>query len=161
MKFSRSLSLPILALSVLALAACSSSRGSQSDTEGRSGLRLPGMSGNSSVQRPAGIGVNSFLWRASLDTISFMPLREVDPFGGVIVTDWYANPELPSERFQVTVYILDTRLRGDALSVRVFRQERNEAGEWIDASVTPATAVDIENAILTRARQLRISTLDE
>ncbi len=92
MKFSRSLTLPILALSVLALAACSSSRGTQSDTDGRSGLRIPGMSNNSEAQRPAGIGVNSYLWRASLDTISFMPLREVDPFGGVIVTDWYANP---------------------------------------------------------------------
>jgi hypothetical protein len=161
MKFSRSLSLPVLALSALALAACSSSRGADPENGGRSGLRLPSITGNSSSdQRPAGIGVNSFLWRASLDTISFMPLDEVDPFGGVIVTDWYANPELPTERFQVTVYILDTRLRGDALSVRVFRQERSESGEWVDATVAAQTAIDIENAILTRARQLRISTLD-
>ena len=159
MTFSRSLSLPVLALSMLALAACSSSRGA--DNESRSGLRLPSLPSSSAEQRPAGIGVNSFLWRASLDTISFMPLREVDPFGGVIVTEWYANPELPTERFQVTVYILDTRLRGDALSVRVFRQERSEAGEWVDAQVSGQTALDIENAILTRARQLRISTLDE
>ncbi|WP_420434827.1 DUF3576 domain-containing protein [Hyphobacterium sp.] len=159
MKLSRSLALPVLALSVFALAACSSSRGAGGDE--RSGLRLPSLPSRSVDQRPAGIGVNSFLWRASLDTISFMPLREVDPFGGVIVTDWYANPEFPSERFQVTVYILDTRLRGDALSVRVFRQERAEDGEWIDASVATQTALDIENAILTRARQLRISTLDD
>jgi Domain of unknown function (DUF3576) len=160
MKFSRSLTLPVLALSMLALAACSSSRSAESGDDGRSGLRLPSFSGGASDQRPAGIGVNSFLWRASLDTISFMPLDQVDPFGGVIVTDWYANPEQPNERFQVTVYILDTRLRGDALSVRVFRQERSEAGEWVDATVTPQTGIDIENAILTRARQLRISTLD-
>lgn len=159
MKLSRSLALPVLALSVIALAACSSSRGADGDE--RSGLRLPSLPSRAADERPAGIGVNSFLWRASLDTISFMPLREVDPFGGVIVTDWYANPELPSERFQVTVYILDTRLRGDALSVRVFRQERAEDGEWIDASVSNQTALDIENAILTRARQLRISTLDD
>lgn len=157
MKFSRSLTLPVLALSALALAACSSTP--RADNE-RGGLRLPSLSSGSNDHRPAGIGVNSFLWRASLDTISFMPLREVDPFGGVIVTDWYANPELPSERFQVTVYILDTRLRGDALSVRVFRQERSEAGEWLDASVSAQTALDIENAILTRARQLRIATQD-
>ena len=160
MKFSRSLTLPVLALSMLALAACSSTRGSDSDSNGRSGLSLPGFSGGSSDERPAGIGVNSFLWRASLDTISFMPLDQVDPFGGVIVTDWYANPEQPNERFQVTVYILDTRLRGDALSVRVFRQERSESGEWTDATVGPQTGIDIENAILTRARQLWISTLD-
>jgi len=160
MTFSRSLTLPVLALSMLALAACSSSRGGHSEGGRSGGLRLPGFSNEVSDQRPAGIGVNSFLWRASLDTISFMPLDQVDPFGGVIITDWYANPELPSERFQVTVSILDTRLRGDAPPVRVFRQERNEAGEWIDASVTPQTAIDIENAILTRARQLRISTLD-
>jgi Domain of unknown function (DUF3576) len=160
MKFSRSLTLPVLALSLLTLAACSSSRGAESDGNGRSGLRLPSFSGSSGDTRPAGIGVNSFLWRASLDTISFMPLDQIDPFGGVIVTDWYANPEQPDERFQVTVYILDTRLRGDALSVRVFRQEHNEAGEWVDATVTPQTGIDIENAILTRARQLRISTLD-
>ena len=89
-----------------------------------------------------------------------MPLQEVDPFGGVIITDWYANPELTTERFKVTVYILDTRLRADALSVRVFRQEQQENGGWIDAAVNPETAVEIENAILTRARQLRISNLE-
>ncbi len=161
MTFSRFLYLPVLVLSMLSLAACSSFGGGHSEGgDRRGGLRLPSLPSVTSDARPAGIGVNSYLWRASLDTISFMPLDQVDPFGGVIITDWYANPELASERFQVTVYILDTRLRGDALSVRVFRQERNEAGEWIDASVNSQTAVDIENAILTRARQLRISTLD-
>ncbi|WP_421789837.1 DUF3576 domain-containing protein [Hyphobacterium sp.] len=159
MMSSRLFALPVILVSALALAACASSRPSDPGQE-RGGLRLPSLPGSSSDDRPAGIGVNSFLWRASLDTISFMPLDEVDPFGGVIVTDWYANPELPDERFQVTVYILDTRLRGDALSVRVFRQERSAPGEWNDATVNPQTAIDIENAILTRARQLRIAAGD-
>lgn len=161
MTSSRLFALPVMLVTAVALAACTSSRGADPENDRRSGLRLPSLPGSgSSEDRPVGIGVNSYLWRASLDTISFMPLDEVDPFGGVIVTDWYANPELPEERFQVTVYILDTRLRGDALSVRVFRQERSETGEWIDASVNTQTAIDIENAILTRARQLRIATGD-
>jgi hypothetical protein len=104
----------------------------------------------------AGIGVNSLLWRASLDTLGFMPLEQVDPYGGVIITDWHANPEVPGERFKATVYILDSRLRGDALSVQLFRQEQG-AGGWQDAAVDPATRIQVENAILTRARQLRIA----
>jgi hypothetical protein len=107
----------------------------------------------------AGIGVNTFLWRASLDTLSFMPLSQIDPFGGVIITDWYASPEAPEERFKATVYILDSRLRADALSVQLFRQVRSETGDWTDASVDQGTRIQIENAILTRARQLRISQL--
>ena len=105
--------------------------------------------------------MNGYLWRASLDTISFMPLAEVDPFGGVIITDWYANPQMPTERFKLTVYILDTRLRADALAVNVFRQVRDETGGWIDAQTGSDTAYEIENAILTRARQLRISQLED
>ena len=103
----------------------------------------------------AGIGVNSFLWRASLDTLAFMPLASADPFGGVIITEWYSPPQTPAERFKVTVYILDRTLRADGVKVAVFRQAR--AGEqWQDQAVTPETAVNLENAILTRARQLRI-----
>lgn len=106
----------------------------------------------------SGIGVNSFLWRASLDTLSFMPLASADPFGGVIITDWFAPPETPDERFKVTVYILDKRLRADGLKVAVFRQEKGEAG-WVDAAVGGTTHTDIENNILARARELRIASL--
>ena len=108
-----------------------------------------------------GIGVNSFLWRASLDTLSFMPLTSADPFGGVIITDWYSPPETPGERFKMTVYILDRQLRADGLKVAVFRQLRPGSGDWSDAAVAPETATELENAILTRARQLRIDTLAE
>lgn len=104
-----------------------------------------------------GIGVNSFLWRASLDTISFMPLSSADPFGGVIITEWYTPPESPDERFKLTVYILDTRLRADGVRVALFRQER-EQGEWEDSNASAVARTELEDAILTRARQLRISS---
>lgn len=108
---------------------------------------------------PNAIGVNSYLWRATLDTLAFMPLSSADPYGGVVITDWYVNPEKPDERFKCTVYILDTRLRGDALKVTVFKEVSNGAGGWTPSQAADQTSVDIENAILTRARQLRLSNL--
>ena len=112
----------------------------------------------SAAQAP-NMGVNSFLWRASLGTLNFMPLAQVDPFGGVIVTDWYASAEAPQERFKANVYILDTNLRADALKTSIFKQTRSTGG-WEDAAVDADTARQIENAILTRARQLYIATVD-
>ncbi len=106
----------------------------------------------------AGIGVNSFLWRASLDTISFMPLSSADPFGGVIITDWYTPPEAPAERFKMNVYILGRELRADGVRVAVFRQEKNAAGQWADAGIGADTSTNLENRILTRARQLRVAS---
>ena len=103
----------------------------------------------------SGIGVNSHLWRASLDTISFMPLTSADPFGGVIITDWYAPPDTPSERFKMTIFILARTLRADGLRVAVFRQQIGEQGVWVDSSINPATVTGLENKILERARQLR------
>ncbi|MBS0334030.1 MAG: DUF3576 domain-containing protein [Proteobacteria bacterium] len=107
----------------------------------------------------AQIGVNGYLWRATLDTLSFMPLASADPYGGVIITDWYENPEKPNERFKITVYILDARLRADGLNVAVFRQNRDASGQWIDAPSAGQTETDIENAILTKARQLKLSNI--
>jgi hypothetical protein len=107
-----------------------------------------------------GIGVNSYLWRASLDTVSFMPLASADPFGGVIITDWHSPAETPDERFKVNVYILGRQLRGDGIRAAVFRQKRDLDGSWVDAPVDPQTATDLENAILTRARQLRIAGVE-
>tara|TARA_R110000868_G_scaffold7354_15_gene40086 strand:+ start:196 stop:792 length:597 start_codon:yes stop_codon:yes gene_type:complete len=103
-----------------------------------------------------GIGVNNYLWRASLDTISFMPLASADPFGGVIITDWYTPPETPAERFKMNVYILDRQLRADGVRVAVFRQNRN-GDRWTDANVKKETSVNLENEILNRARQLRFA----
>jgi hypothetical protein len=106
-----------------------------------------------------GIGVNVYLWRAALETIDFMPLIQADPFGGVIITDWYSPPETPSERFKLTVYILDRVLRADAVRVAAFRQTRDASGAWTDATVDPDTKTGIENSVLTRARELRIAVL--
>jgi hypothetical protein len=106
----------------------------------------------------SGIGVNSFLWRASLDTLAFMPLASADPFGGVIITDWYSPPETPDERFKVNVFILDRQLRSDGVRAAVFHQHLAAGGAWTDAATEAATPTQLENAILTRARQLRINT---
>lgn len=105
------------------------------------------------------MGVNSYLWRASLETLNFMPLDQVDPFGGVIITDWYSNPEAPNERFKANVYILDTNLRADALKTAIFKQVRSGSA-WTDSSMDADTGRLIENAILTRARELYIATVD-
>jgi len=122
---------------------------------GDGGFSLFGGGGGDSQ---AGIGVNAYLWRASLDTIAFMPLASADPFGGVIITDWYTSPRQDTERFKMTVYILDKRLRADAVKVSVFRQEKAADGTWADAPSNTETGVRVENAILTRARQLRIDS---
>ena len=100
------------------------------------------------------IGVNAYLWRAALDTLSFAPLAQTDSNGGVIVTDWYANPQNPSERVKLTVTILDRDLRADALRVNALRQTLSN-GQWVDAPVTAATVQRLEDIILTRARDLR------
>lgn len=106
----------------------------------------------------SGVAVNAFLWRASLDTINFIPLVSADPFGGVIITDWYTPAETPNERMKVQVTILDRELRADGVRVSVFKQQTSaKSGGWVDAQVDARTNTDIENAILTRARQLRIA----
>ena len=105
----------------------------------------------------AGIGVNAFLWRATLDTLSFMPLLTADPWGGVVNYDWYVNPQAPNERFKATVFILDRRLRADALNVSVTKEVKDAAGAWTAAPVAAQTETDLENAILTKARQLNLA----
>ena len=105
----------------------------------------------------AGIGVNAYLWRATLDTLSFMPLLTADPWGGVVNYDWYTNPQTPNERFKATVFILDTRLRADALNVTVSKETKDASGAWVAAPVAAQTETDLENAILTKARQLNLA----
>ena len=106
------------------------------------------------------IGVNSYLWRATLDTLSFMPLVQTDSNGGVIVTDWYANPQTPTERMKLTVSILDQDLRADALRVAALR-EVNRGGQWVPAAVEAATTQKLEDIILTRARDLRRASMSQ
>lgn len=131
------------------LAACASGGNSAADRN----ATLVGAKGATTVNR--------YLWAASLETLDFLPVSKADPISGLIFTDWYSNPESPTEQFKVSVYILDSALRADALRVSVFRQARDEAGGWADAAVNPATGREIENAILTRARQLRLNQIDD
>jgi hypothetical protein len=156
----------MVAVSVLAVAGCSSmsklgGKGPtvfQTQEEGGfNPFRFRG--GGGKAAEGGAIGVNSFLWRACLDTLSFMPLASADPYGGVIITDWYTSPEKPDERFKATVYILDARLRADGLNVAIFKQVKDASGAWVDSPAAGQTETDIENAILTRARQLRLSTV--
>jgi hypothetical protein len=105
----------------------------------------------------AGLGVNAFLWRGALDTLSFMPLASADPFGGVIVTEWYQPQGAVGERFKATAYILSTELRSDALRVTMFRQVQ-QGGQWVDAPMSKDTVDEIENKVLSRARALKAQT---
>lgn len=123
---------------------------------GPGGLKdLFGETKKRAAESGVGVGVNGYLWRASLDTVGFMPLASADPFGGVIITDWYSPPETANERFKLNVFILDRTLRADGVKVTVFRQVRDAAGNWLDRPVEAKTVTEVENAILTRARQLR------
>ena len=107
-----------------------------------------------------GIPVNKFLWQATLDTLQFLPLSSTDPFTGVIATDWGASPAQPGERFKVTAYMVRPALAASSLKVAVYREVRNESGVWVPAAVDPTTPRKIEDAILTRARQIRIAEVD-
>ena len=108
----------------------------------------------------AGIGVNGFLWRATLDTVSFMPITSADPFGGVIITDWYSAPDNPNERMKLNIFIRDRELRADGIKVSVFRQVRGASGVWADVPVAASMDTDLENTILTKARQIRLTQKD-
>ena len=128
---------------------------------GEGGLTIFNSEGDSSNKNSggsSGIGVNSFLWRASLDTVAFMPLVSADPFGGVILTDWYGPPDSVNERYKITLFILGTALRSDGVRAQVFKQKRTSSTGWQDARPDETLDRDLENAILTRARQLRITS---
>ncbi|MEM9736477.1 MAG: DUF3576 domain-containing protein, partial [Pseudomonadota bacterium] len=118
------------------------------------GLLEPGQGGGS-------LPVNKFLWQASLDTLSFLPLISTDPYTGVIATDWGSTAEAPGERFKVTAYIVNPNLAASSLKVAVFREARTEEGLWVPAPVNPETAVKLEDAILVRARQIRVASEEQ
>ena len=123
---------------------------------GESGDILAGFRKGDDSNGGASIGVNGYLWRATLDTISFMPIVQADSAGGVIVTDWYANPSKTAERYRMNVFIRGRVLRADAIKVEVFKQAK-KAGEWVDVEVTKVTETSLEDTILTKARSLRVA----
>ena len=179
----RSRAFGLLILSLLALAACNTQsempeftvfdpreqrqRDRAGTFTGRDGITIFGTGNSAAAQQAAaeaagggGIGVNAYLWRGALETISFMPLASADPFGGLIITDWYQPADLPDERLKVHVLILDRSLRADGVQVSVFRQLRDARGDWIDEPVDPKTVGELEDKILTKARELRIAGLE-
>ena len=156
----------------LALSACSRLRGVGDDeyqdyrTKGPERGRMFGdtamtfgtaKGGSSGSEEGAALGVNAYLWRGALDTLGFMPLASADPFGGVIITDWYQPPAGDGERFKATAYILGRQLRADGIRVSIFRQVLR-GNQWVDAPVSPVTTSEIENKVLARARELRSQT---
>jgi hypothetical protein len=170
--------LTIMTLSLLSLTACSlMPKGEAKYPERQAGDRdivyageREGLFGKGGMglfnskkdeQNQAGITVNAYLWRAALDSISFMPIANADPFGGTILTDWYEAPEAKGERLKANIMILSRSLRTDALKVSLFRQVRGGNGQWQDAAVDPKTVSHLEEAILTRARQLRVAATEE
>ncbi len=147
----RTIKILSMAFGAAILAACANNGTSQSSRS----AALPSYSLDS--KSGTATSVNKYLWSASLETLDFMPIFSADPIGGVIITDWHANPAVPNERLKANVFILDTALRADALRVTIFKQQYTPAG-WQDAAVNPATSREIENAILTRARELRLNS---
>ena len=164
---------PVLLTCAVALAACSSTKPNPTDPAyvgNQGGAQNTGGSlggdqgllsiGNSHATADGaggtggGLGVNAYLWRGALDTLGFMPLASADPFGGVIITDWYSPAGSTGERFKATAYILGRQLRSDGIRVAIFRQVL-ENGQWMDAPVSPVTVSEIEDKVLARARQLR------
>ena len=143
----------LLCVAMLPLAACSLTPATTTDMD--TGATIVA-GGNGRLT----LGVNSYLWHATLDTLAFMPLASADPFGGVVITDWYVAPNAPGERLKVTIYIMDRTLRADGLKVVVFRQTQAN-GVWGDAQPSPDTAHKLEDAILTRARELRLASLNQ
>lgn len=126
---------------------------------GEEGLTIIGGEENKDGNAGNPLGVNSFLWRGTLDTLAFMPLISADPWGGTILTDWYEDPQAPGERFKVNALILDRNLRADSLKISVFRQKKDAAGNWRDAQVDTTLGRKLEDTVLTRARQLRVKQL--
>jgi hypothetical protein len=136
------------------LAGCQFIQNDISKTFGGGGSKNDLRAADLAAAQVTTIGVNSYLWRAALDTLSFAPLAQTDSAGGVIVTDWYVNPTTPNERVKVTATILDSNLRADALRVAASRQVLQN-GQWVEAPVAAATVQRLEEVILTRARDLR------
>lgn len=122
------------------------------------GFTLIGKSDSDKAVEANPLGVNSFLWRATLDTLAFMPLASADPFGGTILTDWYEDPQKPGERFKVNALILDKTLRADGVRITVFKQKLDKGSKngWRDMPVDAALGRQLEDTILTRARQLKL-----
>ena len=124
-----------------------------------SGVSLSDIAGMSDKE-PAGIPVNALLWRAALDIASVLPINDIDVFSGTLITEWYSLPSNPSEQIKLAIFVLDKELRSDAIRIVVYVQSR-KGDVWQDAGIDPELATRLENLILTRARELRASSVTQ
>ena len=121
---------------------------------------ITGFGNKDKSQNSGGIGVNTYLWKATLNTLSFMPLVSADPFGGVIITDWHSNSETSKEKFKIVAYILGKELRVDGIKISVFKKIKNENGEWLDTKSSKILQNKVEDAVLTKARKYKIQSTE-
>lgn len=98
---------------------------------------------------------NSYLWRAALESISFMPLIAVDSRGGAILTDWYSAHQSPNEKFKFNIIILSSELQISSIRVHAFKQVKGMAGQWHPVEVSKDLSRNIEDNILKKAISLK------
>jgi hypothetical protein len=111
-------------------------------------------------KQSSGMPVNALLWRAALDVASFVPLRDVDTFGGSVVTEWYVPEDQPNRRIKLAVFVVGLELRSDAIQVRAYVQNRN-GNDWTNVGRDADLGRKLEDLILARARELRAATVSE
>ena len=123
------------------------------------GIKLSDL-GKEKYKPDGGLPVNALLWRAALDIASFVPLDDVDTFGGSIVTEWHQPKATPDQRLKLTMFVIGRELRSDAITVRAYIQNRFGT-EWVDAGRDEALGRKLEDLVLNRARELRAAATAE
>ena len=123
------------------------------------GFTLDDITGISN-QTATGIPVNALLWRASLDIASILPIEDIDVFSGTLLSDWYSLPSTPTERIKLAIFVLDKELRSDAIRVVVYVQSR-QGDVWEDSGIDLELGTNLEDLILTRAREIRASSVTQ
>ena len=112
---------------------------------------------NEQTYSSIGLPINPYLWKGALETINFMPLLSADPFSGIIITEWYTDNKNPNERCKLNIYIKGVELKTSNLKVNSFCQNLSETGSWIDKEINKTNNAQIENAILNKAKKIKLA----
>ena len=112
---------------------------------------------NQTASIGVGMPINPYLWKASLETINFMPLSSADPFAGLIITDWYSKNNT-NERCKINIFIKGVELKTSNLKVNSFCQTLSDKNNWVSNETDIKVNAQIENAILNKAKKLKLST---
>ena len=121
----------------------------------KGGLSLGTKEGNNAVSS-IGMPINPYLWKGSLETIGFMPLSSADPFGGIIITDWYSDGQTINERCKINIFIKGLELKTSNLKVNTFCQSF-ENNRWVDLPTSASQSAQLENAILNKAKRIKLA----